>query len=246
MGHGEKTRINAEYIMLNTDIKNVFLYEEIDSTNAECKRLYNKGFTSCAAFAVRQTSGKGRMGRNFNSPQGGLYMSFTLKPDDPMLITAKAAVSVSKAAGRYAGNKIKWPNDIYLNGKKLCGILAEGIYSTEAHNFEYIIMGIGINVFSDKYGLSDDFASLEQYTSESIDINLLAKDIINGLTKSDKFDLDYYKSHSLILGKKISVVKGNDIYTARALDINAKAHLIIESERGKEELSAGEISIRDF
>lgn len=128
----------------------VFYEECLDSTNAALKRMALQGAESGTVLIARtQTSGRGRQGRSFVSPEGGLYLSMLLcfdKPDDRLLsLTAVAAVAVSEALEEALGIKtlIKWPNDLELNGKKLCGILTEAVTCGSQLN---IIAGIGINL----------------------------------------------------------------------------------------------------
>ena len=128
-------------------------FESIDSTNTECKRQAMTGAPDgLVAIAEEQTGGKGRKGRTFQSPKGGLYLSLLLRPDLPPVevtdITAWVAVAVCDGIEAACGVRpqIKWTNDLVLNGKKLCGILTEIGLEGESHALDYLVPGIGINV----------------------------------------------------------------------------------------------------
>lgn len=134
----------------------VLVERTVDSTNDELKRRAAAGCpTGTVLVAERQTGGKGRLGRSFYSPpRGGLYMSLLLRPALPasecMAVTACTAVAVAAAAEQICGRRaeIKWVNDIMMDGKKLCGILTEGALSAETGLFDYLVVGIGVNVAS--------------------------------------------------------------------------------------------------
>lgn len=120
----------------------------VDSTNNEIKRLAESGAKEgCVVISRSQTSGKGSKGRTFISPDGGLYLSILLHPKEAEHITAMAAVAGAKAIKAVCGADvgIKWANDLYLNGKKIAGILTEAVYRSE-NVPEYVILGIGINI----------------------------------------------------------------------------------------------------
>lgn len=147
-----RAHLPSDSAAANTEL---IVYDTIDSTNKAAKELAISGAGhGTAVIADRQTAGRGRYSRSFYSPSGsGLYMSLILRPsllqfDDPTAITAFAAVAVSDAiqavTGKQAG--IKWVNDLFLNGKKVCGILTEAVTDFESGNIEWIVLGIGTNV----------------------------------------------------------------------------------------------------
>lgn len=128
------------------------IYNTLGSTNTHAKHLALDGAPhGTVVLAHQQTEGKGRLGRSFDSPLSGIYLSMVIKPSfDPMLstlITNAAAVAVSEAIDEVCGleSRIKWVNDIYISGKKVCGILSEGLTDFETGQIESIIVGIGIN-----------------------------------------------------------------------------------------------------
>ena len=131
-------------------------YGTVASTNDILREKARAGAPAgIVAVAERQTAGRGRMGRSFLSEEGGLYMSLLLRPSgsaaDAMRITAQAAIAVALAIEKHTGEAaaIKWVNDIYQGGKKVCGILAEGQIGVDGMDF--IILGIGIIFLRDSY-----------------------------------------------------------------------------------------------
>lgn len=145
--------------------KKIICYRKIDSTNTECRRLLEKNY-SCAlsgtvVAASLQTAGRGRLGRAFFSPEGnGVYFSLIYFPrttvTDAALFTVSAAVAVRRAICGLSGKDalIKWVNDIYIGGKKVCGILTEGVMSPSG-SVDAVIIGVGINLFADR-GLPEE------------------------------------------------------------------------------------------
>ena len=124
--------------------------DEVDSTNHVCKTLAAQGADNTAVIARRQTAGKGRLGRSFLSPEGGLYLSVLWRgcPAGQLLtVTPLAAVAVCRAIEQTCGAMcgIKWCNDVVLNGKKLCGILTESSLRPDG-GAEWLVVGIGVNV----------------------------------------------------------------------------------------------------
>lgn len=134
---------------------NVIHVTETDSTNNYAKKLAAEGAPAgTVVLADRQSAGKGRLGKSFHSPSGGLYMSIILRPklplSDMMAVTACTAAAVHEALNEFGfQTKIKWVNDLFLNGKKICGILTEGSFNAELLSMDYLVIGIGINLRSD-------------------------------------------------------------------------------------------------
>ena len=166
-GEKENIRKTAEKL-LHSKIQ---VFEEIDSTNSYAKRLLSeagnlrdgegnlteagKNLSNSICIAEKQTAGRGRLGRTFYSPEkNGVYISMIYAPrggiKNPALVTALAALAVKRAINKlYNLNvQIKWINDIFYNGRKLCGILAEGITNFESGLIEAAVVGIGLNVYS--------------------------------------------------------------------------------------------------
>ena len=258
---GIKINLRGAAIKWNDKIK---VYNIIDSTN-DCAREYarlrtNKGEDGIF-IANEQTKGKGRMGKSFYSPsKTGLYMSILLhKPlmvEDSLIITSAAAVATVNAIESVCGIKtqIKWVNDIYIENKKVCGILSEGSVNMETGQLEYIIIGIGINIFTEDFPdeIKNIAASvLSNDNPTKILRNNLAAEIINNLIlfcedgiKAEKF-MPRYKSLSLVLGKNINVISAGKTEPAFVLDIDDKAQLIIlDKDKQRKIINSGEVSIR--
>ena len=130
----------------------VYQYDMLDSTNTQCRRLAAEGVMDAVVTADCQTAGRGRMGRSFQSPPGlGLYLSVLwrtgLRTDTLPMVTPLAAVAVCRAVERVCGLRcgIKWPNDLVLGGRKVCGILTESSFRPDGAP-DWVIVGIGVNV----------------------------------------------------------------------------------------------------
>lgn len=233
----------------------------VTSTNTIAKELAVAGAAEGTVVIVtEQTAGRGRMGRSFYSPNStGLYLSLILRPkldlNDSLKITSSAAVAVAKAIETVSNNevRIKWVNDLFMQGKKVCGILTEASLNVENGGLEYAVVGIGINVctrdFPDE--IKDIAGSIftEKPNNKPI-TSLLAAEVLNNLSDSmdkltDHSYLDEYKKRSFLIGKEIYVIKGHDTLEAKAIDIDDKARLLVEYPDGKKEaLSSGEVSVR--
>ncbi len=236
--------------------KKIIRIEETPSTNDLAKEYAKKGEEEGTVIVAEyQTRGKGRLGRSFFSPQGaGLYMSVILRPTDNkngLLITSFAAVAVCRVIKKVCGAspKIKWVNDVYLGGKKVCGILTESLISEG--KAEYIILGIGINVNGADFpdDIKDIATSVEKETLKKQDKETLLREILKELDElyetyeSGEF-LEESKELSCVLGKEVKVIRGSETYFAKAVDIDKLGGLIIERGGKKETLNSGEVSIR--
>jgi len=242
---------------LNTNIPRIIIKESLDSTNTYLKELSKEASTKTVVIANTQTKGRGRTGNSFFSPEGGLYMSILLpfEPEfqkTPGLVTAFAAVSVCRAIEKITDKspKIKWVNDIYLENKKICGIL------TEATSDKNIILGIGINIIPPENGFPDDIKNkagslfLKRDVPKDIK-SILAAGIINNLinTISDKKYSSYteeYKKRSMLTGKKVSYLKNNVEKHGIVLGIDDNLHLLINNDGNTETLSSGEIKLTEW
>lgn len=241
----------------------IIVYDEIDSTNTEAKRrLYSsdvKDFT--VIVSDMQKGGRGRTGKSFTSPKGsGVYFSIILHPKDSYdfsyfdLTTVKAAVAVAEGI-KEATNKqteIKWVNDLFLNGKKICGILSELDADFESRSVKSVIVGIGINVNEPRDDSFKDLKDIAGYIGTDVIRNEILSSVLNAFyennfVKSDKEIIDYYKKHSLVIGKELSFELNGKKYSAKGIDINDKGNLIVDTGKGKITLSSGEVSIKgDF
>ena len=203
-------------------------------------------------LAASQTAGRGRMGRSFFSPDNsGLYMSVLLRPSGevtPVRITTDAAVAVAKAIEKISGKTagIKWVNDIYLDGRKVSGILAESSLGENG----FVILGIGVNVFCPDGGFPEDIkmragSLFDEYTPtirEKVAVEIL-KELYE--KRDDKTLLEEYRSRSIITGKEIDIIKNDTFERAVALSINEDYSLKVKKEDGSiEDIFSGDVSIR--
>lgn len=236
-------------------------FQNIGSTNTLLRERANTGEAEgLVLVAAEQTAGRGRFGRSFFSPPDtGLYISLLLRPALPIeqsiLITGAAAVAMCRAIETCTGETpgIKWVNDVYLHGKKVCGILTEAGISLESGSLDYVVVGLGVNLYAPQDGfpgaLGDSAGYLLQ-TRRQDRRNCLAAAFLNefmGYHKAlaaDEFLVDY-KQRSLALGKRVTVLKPEGPKPAMALDLDDRLRLFVRYPDGHEEyLSSGEISIR--
>ena len=219
----------------------VFYTEETASTNAELKRMAAEGAEDgTVLWAGRQTAGHGRLGRSFLSPEGGIYLSVLIRygrPDEAMLtLTARAAVAVLRTLRKECGIEagIKWPNDVLLHEKKLCGILTEAVSSGDSVN---IIAGIGINLNTPHFpeDLRDIAGSVLTETGKRTEELLFVRTLVEELdrcierTRSGSAEeLLEYKACCLTLGKRLAS-------GATAVRIEEDCSLILLHEDGTEE-----------
>lgn len=232
----------------------VLYYPVIDSTNNEAKRLVNDGSGKpMLLVAEEQTNGRGRQGKSFYSPPlTGIYMTLVTHPmsrlANAVTATTAASVAVCRAVEELTQlkPKIKWVNDVYLDGKKICGILTEAITDFETQTVSSVIIGIGMNI------KTIDFPS-EVENAASLNVNIsrvkLIACIANHLNRILCCDysefITYYRSHSMIIGEQIHFIKNAKVTTATAMDIDDTGGLVVRLENGEiTTLRSGEISIR--
>ena len=239
--------------------KNVLHFETIDSTNDYAKKIGNELRDGSVIISEEQTKGKGRLGRVWESKAGeGIWISIILKPNiipnKAPFITLIAGASIVKALNILGVDaKIKWPNDITINNKKLSGILTE--LSAEIEQVNYIVVGIGMNVKDTDFEeeLKDKATSLykENYNVSRIDIvkEILCqfeKLYLDYIEKDDKKEvLDICRQYSAIINKEIYVIKNDQKELVDCIGINEEGNLIIKNKDGNlEEIMSGEVSIR--
>ncbi len=242
-----------------------YFFDEIDSTNEELKRRSFDGAPhGTLAVANRQTAGKGRMGRSFYSPADtGIYMSILLRPEvefsEGLLITSAASVAVCRAIEKVTdvSCEIKWVNDICINGKKICGILAEAVMSAGDKIPESIVLGIGINVNTADFPeeVRSRAGALVEGDRTTLDTDSLRSAVAAGVYDevtdiykdmlSRRF-IEEYRRRSNVIGKQIRYGSGNSFQTGTAIDIDNNGGLIVRTEEGSTiTLSTGEISVRE-
>lgn len=233
-----------------------------ESTNKNAKiGAIHGGKHGDVYVAEEQTAGRGRRGRSFVSLKGnGIYMSMILKPQvnsgNVVLITTAASVAVHRAILKVTGKiaQIKWVNDLYYNNKKICGILTEAVTDCESGMIDSIILGIGIN-FNTKEEeipkeLQDIVGTIYQGDSGNVTRNELIAEVINQVLSlcsdlNDTSFLEDYRTYSMVIGKEIMVIGGDEPRKAKAMQIMDNGGLFVVYEDGREEiLCTGEVSIR--
>lgn len=269
-------------------------FKEIDSTNTYAKRLLaecgnlrdsngqltasGQKYHKAVIVAERQTAGRGRLGRTFVSPEKtGIYISVIYAPKggitNPARLTASAAVAICRAIKNVLAElpegctiepQIKWINDIFVGGKKVCGILAEGVANFESGMIEAAVVGMGINIKKNKTAFEGDLAgvvgTLEEATGENQISRLqVAAEIAGQVLKifeedasspeAHKAIIKEYKKASFLLGQELTVYPliGDEksSYKAMATDIDENAGLIVTLKDGSQRtLSSGEVTLK--
>ncbi len=245
--------IKQHLIQPNLDI---FIYDEVDSTNNEAKRLLSQSNpnSSFLVLAKQQVGGRGRQGKSFYSPKdNGIYMTFVFSPhqsfDNIVNITCYAALCVQKAIEKiyHQTCQIKWVNDVFYQGKKICGILTEAISDFESNTVQHVIIGIGINLYPNEVpeNLKDVIGFLDCKKGYK---NHLIAEITNELMlfeKNNHHFMEEYKKYSMVLNQEITYTHNNQTFIGKVLDIDKKGALIIQNEKNEMDiLNSGEISIR--
>lgn len=246
-----------EYLGKNHDFE-IMIKDETDSTNNDLKELAKSGADSgCVVIADTQRQGRGRVGRKFYSPKGsGIYMSLLLKPSleesDMVLVTTAASVAVARGIERSTGKspQIKWVNDLYLDNKKISGILVETVRDYRDNKIIAVVIGVGINCVDCGFPEEiKEIAGAIADASESISRNKIVAEVLKELARVEdairsKSFLDEYRRRSMVLGREIYVLgKENEIL--KAVDIDERGSLVTETKDGeKRVLFSGEISIR--
>ena len=258
----ENTRLCGEQLRACIKGAKIIFKEQIGSTNEDIKVIAEAGgeeFT--AVVARRQTGGKGRLGRRFASPEGGLYFSLLLRPEFSaetcLKITTAAAVAmraaIEKAATRQA--KIKWVNDIFINDKKVCGILTEGAFDAENNQIKYAVLGVGVNVVSPVGDfppeISDTAGSLFDAAVPSLVYCALLGEFLKEFKEYYKNieempHIAEYRRYSYLDGKTITYIKDGKTREATVCGIGDKGELIVKEKRKTGYLTSGEIEIKSY
>lgn len=232
----------------------VFHIEETASTNADAKILAAQGaLHGTVIVADRQTAGRGRLGKSFHSPEGGLYLSIILRnaipESDLMAVTACTAAAVFEALSDFGIRpKIKWVNDLFLNDRKICGILCEGGFDPISGNLDYLIIGIGLNLHPDAHlpeELVPIITDIQSETGIILDKNALASAILRHLqvllsSIAARTFLPIYTQHSYTIGKQVVVsrkMSGNVSRETQGLAVgySRNAGLIVRFPDGEEQ-----------
>lgn len=250
--------------LLHTDwvAKEVLYFDTIDSTNTKAQELAEKGYPSgTLVVADKQESGKGRRGRSWVSPSGtGIFMTLMIKPDinpnNASMLTLVAALAVTKAITSVTGEEamIKWPNDIVVNGKKVCGILTE--MNAQFDYINHIVVGIGINVHNEsfpeeisqmasslmieaggkRFHRAQIIAEAMSYFEQYYDTFLKTQDLSALVREYDKLLVNRNKS--------VRVLDPKEPFDGKAMGITPKGELIVDTWESRKLVSSGEVSVR--
>ena len=254
---GIRSRLSEDCAGLRPEV-----FVSVGSTNTLCNEKAKSGEAEgYVAVAGAQTAGRGRRGRSFYSPAGtGIYMSLLLRPhgltgDQVLGLTTMAAVAVSESIEALSDKKaeIKWVNDIFVDGKKVCGILSEAMYEVPSGALQCVIVGIGINAYAPEAGFPPEIAETAGCVFDKPEVDLknsLVAEVLNRFMKyydDPKSDAVYdeYRTRSMVIDKDIKVLKKDATLKAHVLDIDRNCGLVVRYPDGTEEvLNSGEISIR--
>lgn len=242
----------------------IFL-KEVNSTNSYVKEHHETLGSGMAVVTDYQTGGRGRYGRSFYSPAGeGLYLSIIYKGNsmpDPEFLTIATALAVSDVLSVYGLDPaIKWVNDVFVKGKKLCGILTEGEVELESGSMKYLVLGIGLNINNDSFPeeLRELATSMKMSAGKTFDLNEVAACIIasvdkytDQLVRYGKPDAIYrqktaqlvkaFNDKLLYKGETITLSGGNrDDLTGTLLGTDEHGHLLIETKDGIQSATYGE------
>ncbi len=245
------------YLKRIRELDKIWIYDVIDSTNNEAKRRAMAGAPDgTVVLADSQTAGRGRQGRNFYSPaDSGVYCSILLRPslsiEDVVQITVAASVAVGRAISSVVGQypQIKWVNDLYMEDRKVCGILAEMVQEPKTGKAA-VVVGVGINcttVFPEE--LQEIAGNLPQTQNSAVLRNRLAAELIYRISCLEEMILqgdflEEYREHSMVIGKYVTLLNEPErCYFVKG--IGESGELLLIDERGEmRRLSSGEISIR--
>ena len=237
----------------------VHIYDTLESSNRTAKLLALDGAPhGTLVLTAHQSAGRGRLGRKFESPAGkGVYCSILLRPELPaasaQTATIRAAVAVCRAVQSLCGLElaIKWVNDLYYQGKKVCGILTEAGTDLESGRLEWLVVGIGLNLTSTAADwppeLANKAGSLYPGGPAPVPRAALAGAIVRELLALGPGEdcLDEYRARCFVPGHWVTVCTGSETYAARALAIDDAGRLVVRRENGREEaLRCGEVTTR--
>lgn len=242
--------------------REVLYFDTIDSTNTKAQELAEKGYPSgTLVVADKQDSGKGRRGRSWVSPSGtGIFMTLMIKPDinpnNASMLTLVAALAVAKAITSVTGEEalIKWPNDIVVNSKKVCGILTE--MNAQFDYINHIVVGIGINVHNEsfpeeisqmasslmieaggkRFHRAQIIAETMSYFEQYYDTFLKTQDLSALVREYDKLLVNRNKS--------VRVLDPKEPFDGKAMGITPKGELIVDTWESRKLVSSGEVSVR--
>jgi BirA family biotin operon repressor/biotin-[acetyl-CoA-carboxylase] ligase len=231
------------------------VHEALGSTQERARELAHTGTPhGTLVVAEVQTGGRGRLGRRWGSPKGGLWMSLVLRPEfDASLasrITQTAAVGVAKALWEIGVDaRIKWPNDLLVGGKKICGILAESS-AENGRRIDYVVLGVGMNADLDPadLGVPDrEVTTIRSELGRDVDLLELLHSLLSNLDdelgRMEDFSavLEDWRNLNCTLGEKVRVRRFGETLEGLAVDLSPEGALLLATRRGTVELFEGEI-----
>lgn len=234
-------------------MENVLHFAELDSTNTYLKENFSTLSDKTIVMADIQTAGRGRFHRQWISQKGGLYFSILLKPTKTDFIanfTQLMALSVCRAVEELGAKpNIKWPNDVQLNGKKLCGILSEAIAGKDG--LSCVVLGVGINVAQDNLNYVGQPAISLRQAGIFIDKEILLSAVLNHFWQGYNSILqngfssirEEYIKRFPFLGKEISIKNGVANTTGTLADISPRGTLLLNNQSGQEEILIGDLIV---
>ncbi|AIU70644.1 biotin--protein ligase [Thermococcus eurythermalis] len=228
----------------------VIQLDEVGSTNEYAKTIAHEAPEGTVVIAKRQTAGRGRKGRSWASPEGGIWMSVILKPPrvDPRLAFVGALAVVDTLADFGISAGIKWPNDVWVGGRKVSGILAEGKAG------EYSILGIGLNVNNPiPEELKDNATSMMELIGSKLPLEKVLKRLLLHLDGWYRVFLERpdllmakVRERTFILGKPVTVIEGEERISGIALDVLDDGSLLMDIGGQLRRITYGDVSLRLF
>ena len=243
--------------------RDIFCFKKVSSTNTIAKDLALRGYNA-AVLADSQYRGHGRMSRRWESEAGGLYLTVSLKTElqDCVVPVVSMAASVAVLQSTYAftGLKcsVKWPNDLLINGRKICGIISEAVWGPNKLDFVLVGIGLNVNQASNTFSpmLKGSVTSIYEETGKQYVIKDLAFSIIHNMNCAlDNMSLygtvriiDQYRQYCSTIGKEISICDGEDvIFQGKAVAVNDDGALVVKNKSGRTEIfHYGEVSNRSI
>ena len=243
---------------LDWEVPDLTVLPEAQSTNDLLRQRAQEGAPEgTVLLALSQSAGRGRSGREFFSPPDtGLYFSVLLRPEpgrNAQSITTMAAAAMCRTLETMGADRpgIKWVNDLFVRGRKVCGILTEGAFSLEEGRLQYAVLGVGLNLYAPAGGFPEPLADIAgpAFDRPLPDLkNRLAAEFLNRFFRYYRGQGDWvsvYRDHSLAIGREVEVLSAAGSRRALVLGIDDRCRLLVRYGDGTEDcLSYGEIRIR--
>ncbi len=248
---------------LKAEDVSISVFDTLDSTNTYLKNIAKQRDVKekTVVVAKEQTNGRGRLGRSFfSNAQNGIYLSLLLKPQispqNALLITTCAAVSIAEVIQELfdINLSIKWVNDLYLNNRKIAGILTEAALSKDVNKLDFAVLGVGINLFQNIEDFPDDIKDIagslfKDNMPQNADNLIISAFLDKFLEYYDNLEnkefLSDYKKRLIYINKSVNVISQNEIYEATVLGIDDNFNLVVKTKDNKiTALNSGEVSVK--